>query len=58
MPKIFVQNGYHFSFYSNEGIENTHVHIKKGGGTAKYWLEPEITEEYSYGFTKRERRDI
>jgi hypothetical protein len=58
MPKVLEVNGYKFSFYSNENDEPAHVHINKGNGNAKYWLEPETIEEYSYGFTARERRDI
>ena len=58
MPKLLEVNGYKFSFYSNENNEPAHVHISKGNGNAKYWLEPEASEEYSYGFTVRERRDI
>lgn len=58
MPKILEENGYRFSFYSNENDENPHVHISKGNGNAKYWLIPDVIEVYAYGFTIRERRDI
>lgn len=58
MPIVLRINGYIFWFFSNENNEPPHIHVKKGDGTAKWWLEPEIIEEYSYGFTVRERRDI
>lgn len=58
MPVVFLEKGYKFKFYSNENDEPVHVHVSKGNGAAKYWLEPEINEAYSYGFTIRERRDI
>ncbi len=58
MPKILETGGYQFSFYSNENGEPPHVHINKGNGSAKYWLEPEAAEEYAYGFKLKERRDI
>lgn len=58
MPKVLDINGYKFSFYSNENNELPHVHISKGGGNAKIWLEPEVEEEYFYGFTIKEKRDI
>ena len=58
MPVIFLEKGYKFKFYSNENDEPAHVHVSKGDGNAKYWLEPAIGEVYSYGFTGRERRDI
>lgn len=57
MPIVLRINGYLFWFFSNENNEPPHIHIKKGGATAKYWLT-DIEEEYSYGFTVRERRDI
>mgnify|MGYP001569245450 CR=1 FL=1 len=58
MPLILEKYGYKFSFYSNENKEPPHIHIKKGGGNAKYWLSPIVREDYSYGYTIRERRDI
>ena len=58
MPTVLRIKGYKFKIYSNENDEAPHVHIAKAGGNAKYWLVPEIAEEYSYGFTVRERRDI
>jgi hypothetical protein len=54
MPPI---RGFRFFFYSNEGNEPPHVHVAKGGGNAKWWLNP-LSEEYSYGFTIQERRII
>ncbi len=50
MPKIYEQNGYRFFFYSAEGDEPCHVHIKKGEGDGKIWLEPELKEEYLVDF--------
>jgi len=32
--------GFVFFFYSNEGSEPRHVHVRKAGGYAKYWLDP------------------
>ena len=58
MPTILFIRGYYFKFFSNKNDEPAHIHITKGNGNAKYWLEPKIVEEYSYGFTVRERRDI
>ncbi|MEO8149576.1 MAG: DUF4160 domain-containing protein [Bacteroidia bacterium] len=58
MPVVLEINGFKFKFYSNENNEPVHIHITKGGGSSKYWLEPVIDEAYSYGFTVRERRII
>ena len=58
MPTVLEEKGYKFKFFSNESDEPAHIHITKGDGNAKFWLEPKCTEEYSYGFNVRERRDI
>ncbi|WP_366518204.1 DUF4160 domain-containing protein [uncultured Mucilaginibacter sp.] len=34
------------------------MHITKGTANAKFWLEPKLQEEYSYGFKLIERRKI
>ena len=58
MPTVLVVQGYKFKFFSNENNELPHVHITMADGNAKYWLVPDCSEEYSYGFSVRERRDI
>ena len=58
MPKVLALKGFTFYFYSDEGTEPVHVHIKKGDGRGKWWLEPTLQEEYAYGFTLQERRQI
>ncbi len=60
MPTIFCQNGYRFFFYSNEGNprEPIHVHVAKGGGEAKIWLEPELRVERSHGLGAGELRYV
>ncbi|HYU17720.1 MAG TPA: DUF4160 domain-containing protein [Chloroflexota bacterium] len=40
MPTLLVAEGYRFFFFSNEGQESPHVHVRRGGGLAKVWLEP------------------
>lgn len=40
MPEVFREDGFVFFFYSNEGNEPMHVHIRKAGGYAKFWLSP------------------
>lgn len=34
--------GYALHFFSNENNEPMHVHVRKGDGMAKFWLEPAI----------------
>ena len=58
MPTALRKNGYKFRYWCEEGNEHIHMHVYKGDGIAKIWLEPEIKWEYSKGFTVRERRDI
>jgi hypothetical protein len=40
MPEVFRKLGFVFFFYSNEGNEPIHVHVRKAGGFAKFWIEP------------------
>jgi hypothetical protein len=48
MPEIFRKLGFVFFFYSNEGSEPMHIHVRKAGGFAKFWIEP-IELDYSQG---------
>jgi hypothetical protein len=48
MPEVFRELGFVFFFYSNESNEPMHVHVRKAGGFAKYWMEP-IELEFSQG---------
>ena len=50
MPTVLLVEGYRFWFYSNEKNEPPHVHVSKGGATAKVWLQP-VRFASSYGFT-------
>jgi len=35
-----LTDGYRFFFFSNEGTEPPHIHVERGDGYAKFWLEP------------------
>lgn len=48
MPEVFRKHGFVFFFYSNEGQEPMHIHVRKAGGFAKFWIEP-VTLEYAQG---------
>ncbi len=48
MPEVFRKLGFVFFFYSNEDSEPIHIHVRKAGGYAKYWLEP-VELEMSQG---------
>ncbi|RVT85575.1 DUF4160 domain-containing protein [Rhodobacteraceae bacterium CCMM004] len=60
MPTIFRWDGYRFFFYSNEGDprEPVHVHVRKDGGEAKFWVTPEVRLARSAGFDARTLRRL
>ncbi len=53
MPEVFRKLGFVFFFYANEGNEPMHIHVRKAGGFAKYWMEP-IELEFSQGMKVNE----
>lgn len=48
MAEVFRTLGFVFFFYSNEGQEPMHIHVRKAGGFAKFWIEP-VELEFSQG---------
>ena len=56
MPKVLEIDGYKFFFFSNEGnpIEPCHIHVRKGNGLAKFWVEPEVRIADAIGFTTKQ----
>lgn len=57
MPTIWHEQGFAFGFYASDGGEPPHVHVFKGGGAAKWWLES-VSEARSHGFTRADRSKI
>jgi hypothetical protein len=57
MPTVLRVGRYRFFFFSNEGREPPHRHVKAGGDEAKFWLDP-IELEVNYGFNGRELNEI
>jgi hypothetical protein len=55
MPTVLRLRGFEFYFYSEEGNEPPHVHVDKGDGTAKFWLQP-VRLVYHYGLKPSEVR--
>jgi len=58
MPVVLRIKGFRFYFFSNEGAEPKHVHFDKAEAMGKMWLEPKVEEEYLYGFTVKEQKEI
>jgi len=55
VPVVFRELGFVFFFYSNEGQEPIHIHVRKAGGFAKFWMEP-IDLEFSQGLKVQDIR--
>ena len=57
MPVVLRKDGYRFFFFSNEGNEPAHIHVRKGGAVAKFWLGP-VRQQLNEGFKPPEIRRI
>lgn len=55
MPTVLRVDGYEFFFFAADRNEPPHVHVEKGGGAAKFWLNP-IELVYYRRFKKQEIR--
>lgn len=53
MPTILRWHGYRFYFFSHEGAEPPHIHVDKGGRSAKFWLN-RVTLARNHGYSQRE----
>lgn len=59
MPTIWRELGFRFSFYSADGSEPPHVHIKKDNAEAKWWIGTDPPREArSDGFNAADRSRI
>jgi hypothetical protein len=54
MPVLLQLKGYRFEFYSADGDEPPHVHVKKDGKHAKFWIDPVVMLAYSVRFRPHE----
>ncbi len=57
MPNVHREGPYRFFFFSNEGREPPHVHVKAGEDEAKFWLDP-VDLAANYGFKAHELNEI
>ena len=57
MPTVFRAFGYSFYFFSHEPGEPPHVHVDRGDGGAKVWLENVAFARHS-GFKSKELSQI
>ncbi len=42
MPTILRLANFRFHFYSNEGSEPPHIHVRSSDRECKFWLEPVV----------------
>ncbi len=57
MPTVLRSGPYRVYFYSHEPNEPPHVHVDRGGESAKFWLKP-IALARNLGFSPLELRRI
>jgi hypothetical protein len=57
MPTILRTEGYRVYFYSHEPNEPAHVHVDRGGASAKIWLDP-VGLAGNSGFSPRELANV
>jgi hypothetical protein len=57
MPTILRDGPYAFIFFSSDEGEPKHIHVKRDGDIAKFWLEP-VTLANSHGFRGHELNRI
>lgn len=57
MPVVLRHKGYKFLFYEADLDEPPHVHARKDGNEAKYWLNP-IALARVRGFRQHELNEI
>ncbi len=57
MPTVLRWGPYRAFFYSNEGDEPAHIHVRSGNNEAKFWLD-DLAVAVNAGFPAREINDI
>jgi hypothetical protein len=56
-PTLFREKGYRFYSLSNEE-ERIHIHITRGEGEAKFWIEPIVSLAVYHGFNPKKLKEI
>ena len=57
MPAVLRVGRYRFVFFSNEGNEPPHIHVKAGRDEGKFWLDP-VRLAANYGFKAHDLNEI
>jgi len=53
MPTVYREGPYRFVFFSSDGPEPPHIHVKRDLQIAKFWLEP-VALAKNHGFAEHE----
>ncbi len=53
MPVVHREGPYRFSFYSDEGKDPPHIHVRRDRNQAKFWLQPVVLAK-NVGFSQTE----
>lgn len=56
-PQVYRERNFSFQVFFNEGSEPPHVHVVRGDGAAKVWLDP-VSLCWNRGFNRSELRWI
>lgn len=57
MPTVLRAESFRFFFFSNERQEPPHIHVERGDGYAKLWLDPVCLAD-AEGLTRAELRRL
>lgn len=57
MPTVLTVGPYSFVFFSSDGGEPVHIHVKRDRQVAKFWLEP-VSLARNVGFAGHEVQQI
>lgn len=57
MPTLTIIGPYRFFFFSVDGNEPPHVHVRRDRSEAKFWLVP-VKRAFSRDFSEHELRQI
>ena len=57
MPTVYRYKGFRLHFYSNEGHEPPHIHVRRGDDACKFWLRP-VRLAYNDGMSSRELNEL
>ena len=58
MPTVLRIGSFRFHFYSDEGREPAHVHVRTPNGECKFWLEPGVGLARNNGVPAHDLRRI